>query len=283
MAVSGAFYWLTVAPQFTLADGGVTIEGAHFTDPAVVRSAIGLPEGVTPNLFRLRTQDMRAALETLPPVLSAEVSATLPDRLGIVLHERTPIFVWRTAAGSWLVDVSGVLFAQPGPGGDPAEAALPVISDKRTNQPVIRAGARLDALDLEAARVLGALSPDQVGSRAHSLALSVDDSNGWVLAADTGWQAIFGHFSPVLHTTADIPQQVQCLRSLLVDREDQIAIITLAVGPGRCGTYDPLASPSPGPGNPGGSGRSPVPGRTSGAGKTPDPGRTPAPSHSPAP
>ena len=222
----------------------------------MVRDTIGLPEGATPNLFRLRTLDMRDALEALPPVLSAEVSATLPDRLSIVLHERSPIFVWRAADAPWLADVTGVLFAQPGPA-DPAEAALPVIADERTDQPAIQAGARLDALDLETARLLGALTPEQLGSAAHSLALSVDDADGWVLTADTGWRAIFGHYTPVLHTTADIPQQVQCLRSLLVDREPQIATITLAVGPDHCGTYLPVATPSS--------------------------GRSPGPSHSPAP
>lgn len=246
VAVSGIFYWLTVAPQFALAGDGVTIDGVHFTDPAVVRSTIGLPEGATPNLFRLRTQDMRNALEALPPVLSAEVGASLPDRLRIVLHERSPIFVWRTAAAPWLADVTGVLFAQPGSGTDPAEPALPVIADERADQPAIKAGTRLDALDLETARLLGALAPDQLGSSAHALAVSVDDTDGWVLTADSGWRAIFGHYTPVLHTTAEIPQQVQCLRSLLINREAQTATITLAVGPDRCGTYLPVATPNSG-------------------------------------
>jgi len=67
----------------------------------------------------------------------------------------------------------------------------------------------------------------------------------------------------VLHTAAEIPQQVQCLRSLLLNREAEVATITLAVGPDRCGTYLPLAAPSPG--------------------RTSIPGRTAAPSHSSAP
>jgi cell division septal protein FtsQ len=257
VAVSGAFYWLTQAPQFALADAAVTIHGAHFTDPGLVRTTIGLPEGATPNLFRIRTQDMRAALEALPPVLSADVSATLPDRLSIVLHERSPIFVWQAAAGPWLTDITGVLFVQPSPDADPAEAALPVIADERAEQPAIEAGSQLDSLDLETARMLGALTPATVGSSAASLALSVDDTDGWVLTADTGWRAIFGHYTPVLHTTADIPQQVQCLKSLLLNREAQIVTITLAIAADRCGTYLPVANASP--------------------------GRTPAPSHSPVP
>jgi cell division septal protein FtsQ len=257
VVVSGAFYWLTVAPQFALAASGLSIDGDHFTDQAAVRVAIGLPEGATPNLFRLRTQDMRNALEALPPVLSADVSATLPDRLSIVLHERSPIFVWRAPAARWLADVTGVLFAQPSPGADPAEAALPVVADERTGEPAIQAGYRLDALDLETARLLGALTPDLVGSTAHSVSLSVNDTDGWVLTADTGWRAIFGHYTPVLHTTADIPQQVQCLKSLLKNREPQVATVLLAIGPDHCGTYLPDAASSP--------------------------GRTSAPSHSPAP
>jgi len=257
VAVSGVFYWLTVAPQFALADAKVSIAGAHFTDTSLVRTTMGLPEGSTPNLFRLRTQDMRAALEELPPVLSAEVSATLPDRLSVVLLERSPIFVWRAAAAPWLADVTGMLFAQPSPGSNSAETALPVISDERSGQPAIQAGTRLDALDLETARLLGAVTPDLLGSAAHALALSIDDTDGWVLTADIGWRAVFGHYTPVLHTTAEIPAQVQCLRSILFKFETQAATITLADGPSSCGTLLPVATPSP--------------------------GRSPAPSHSPVP
>lgn len=254
VAVSGAFYWLTVAPQFALADARVSIDGAHFTDPAMVRDTIGLPEGAAPNVFRLRTQDMRVALEALPPVLSADINASLPDRLSVVVHERSPIFVWRAAAAPWLADVTGMLFAQPNPAANPAEAALPVVADERAGQPAIQAGARLDALDLETARLLGALTPELLGSAAHTLALSVDDTDGWVLTADVGWRAVFGHYTPVLHTTAEIPAQVQCLRSLLTDREAETATITLAIGPTGCGTYMPVATPS--------SGRSPAPSRS---------------------
>jgi cell division septal protein FtsQ len=262
VAVSGAFYWLTVAPQFALAGGKVSVEGAQYTDPGLVRSAIALPEGANVNLYRLRTQDMRAALEALPAVLAADVRAILPDRLSIVLHERAPIFVWRAGDGAWLTDVTGVFFAQPVAGADPAADALPVITDGRADQAQIQAGGRLDAQDLETAKLLGALTPERVGSSATSLALSVDDADGWVLTADTGWRAIFGHYTPVLQTTAEIPAQVQCLRSLLMNREAQVATVKLAVGPNDCGTFL-AASPSPG--------------------RTVVPGRTAVPGHSPAP
>jgi POTRA domain, FtsQ-type len=247
VVASGALYWITVAPQFAVDDAHVTIDGAHFTDPAAIRAAIGLPQGANPNIFRLRTQQMRLALETLPPVLSAEVSATLPDRLSILLTERSPIFAWRAGGTAWLSDVSGVLFAPSGAGASAPGAAadspgavadsLPAITDVRAGRPDIQAGSRLDGLDLETARLLGALTPDQLGSAAHSLAISVDDADGWVVTADTGWRAVFGHYTPVLHTTADIPAQVQCLRSLLSDREARIETVTLAVGPDRCGTF----------------------------------------------
>jgi hypothetical protein len=237
MVISGALYWITIAPTFALDEAKLTIEGARVTDRTAIRTAVGLPEGASPNLFRLRTPEMRVALEALPPVLAAEVTATLPDRLSIVLHERAAIFVWRTGGAAWLADVSGVVFAPADAETDPAAGALPAIADGRRDRPAIHAGSRLDALDLETARVLGALTPAQLGSEAHLLAVSVDDVDGWVVTADTGWRAVFGHYTPVLHTTAEIPQQVQCLRSLLLDREARIATITLAVGPDRCGTY----------------------------------------------
>jgi hypothetical protein len=104
-------------------------------------------------------------------------------------------------------------------------------------------GGRLDPLDLEVARLLGAVTPAQLGSVVTTLAISVDDVDGWVIWAPGGWKAIFGHYTPDLHRTEDIPQQVQCLASLLADREPQVGTVLLAVSADRCGVFTD-ASPS---------------------------------------
>ena len=247
-AVSGAFYWLTVSEDFALDQAAMTIDGTHYTDADTIRERMGLAEGAAPNIFRLPTQAMRRAIESLPAVLSADVDATLPDRLAVVVHERTPIFVWQQGASAWFVDREGLLFASAPLVSEGADAALPSIVDRRTSEDPAEVGTRLDAVDLEASRTLGALTPEAIGSTASAVQVGVEDESGWVITSDLGWRAVFGHFTPSLHTTAEIPQQVQCLRSLLAEHEAEISQVTLAVGPDRCGTYLPAASASPAPG-----------------------------------
>jgi hypothetical protein len=94
-------------------------------------------------------------------------------------------------------------------------------------------------VDLEAVRLLGALTPDLVGSKAPALRLSVDDDSGFVLEWPEHWRAVFGHYTRTLLPPDRIPQQVRCLRDLLTDREDEVRGATLAVSTDRCGTYLP--------------------------------------------
>jgi hypothetical protein len=92
---------------------------------------------------------------------------------------------------------------------------------------------------------LAALTPADVDSAATSFSLFIDDENGFTLGADLpAWRAVFGHYTPNLRPVDMIDQQVQCLRSLLADREQQVAVIYLAPAEDRCGTF--RARPTPG-------------------------------------
>ncbi len=88
-----------------------------------------------------------------------------------------------------------------------------------------------------------------------------------------GWRAVFGHFTSELHTTADIPLQVQCLGLAAGDREAQIATVTLAVSPDHCGIFTTNgAGAQPGGGKPNASAKP-------GPDATPQPQSTKPPKH----
>jgi POTRA domain, FtsQ-type len=240
VAVSGFLYWLTVAEEFAVDPATITIEGARYTDVEEIRARLDMPGAAQPNIFRVATGDIQARIEELPPVLTAQVVATLPDRVGVVIHERAPILTWQVAADSSLVDVEGVLFA----GVDPADGEGPSISDQRAADAGMSVGSRLDPDDLEIVRLLGALVPADLDSAARELRVSVDDESGWVVTAPGRWRAVFGFYTPDLRTSELIPEQVQCLRSLLADREDEVGEVVLSVGADRCGTYLPAGPPA---------------------------------------
>ena len=246
MALSaGTAAWLATADRFVLGTDQPQLLGLRYTDPALVRAAIGIAPGATPNVFLLRTGDMARAVASLPPVSSAVVDAALPDRLTVLVTERSPVFVL-VEDRPYLVDADGVLLAELGAGQMPA--GMPVVTDQRAAGAAWAVGGKVDPIDLAAILPLGALTPSMVDSQATGLRLAIDPSDGFVLTADPqGWQAIFGQYTPNLRPTDQIPRQVQCLRSLLANGETDIARIYLAPLEDRCGTYLPRSMPSPSP------------------------------------
>jgi POTRA domain-containing FtsQ-type protein/cell division protein FtsQ len=291
--VGGAFVWMTSARAFEVDPTAVTIEGVAYTDPATIRSDLHLDAPGAANVFRVPAAELERAIASLPTVLSVRVVASLPNHLRVLVHDRTPIFAWRQAGAAWLVDETGDLFEPaPDPPADATGRPLPLIVDLRSADPAPSAGHVLDPGDLAVARLLGALTPDLVGSTAPALQVSIDDHDGWVVQVPSGWQAVFGRYAPDVHTVDDIPRQVQCLRSLLLDREASVGVVRLPLGADRCGTFT-LASPAAGgpqsSSRPGSPTRSPGPtARPGKPDRTPPPGRprvtpTPRPGRSPRP
>lgn len=252
-AVSAAFYWASVGREFVVDPSAVTIDGATYADVAQVRADLGFgPDDGSAastssrNLFRLRTDEMQQRIQALPAVLSASVVASLPNLLAVVIHERVPIFVWSVGDTFWLVDRAGILLASATLPADAGAAALPRIRDLRSGEAAAKLGDQLAPLDLDAARLLGAVTPADLSSAATELDISVEDADGWVISVPDGWRAVFGQYTPDLHKTDEIPRQVQCLASLLANREASIGNVVLSVAPDRCGTFTE-ASPSPKP------------------------------------
>ncbi|MDQ3937693.1 MAG: FtsQ-type POTRA domain-containing protein, partial [Chloroflexota bacterium] len=217
------------------------LSGLRHTDAEIVRSLIQPWLAGRPNLFRLPAADIERALDTLPAVAHSEVRVSLPRRVDVVLAERTPVFVWRTAEGDYLVDATGVLLdsaaaLEPG-------STLPVFRDDRRRSAPAEVGQRLDGVDLEAVLKLGALTPALLGSDARRLQLAADDDEGYAIIAEPhGWRAVFGHYTPTLRPPEIIERQVQCLRALLAD-EAQLQTVYLSPADDRCGTF--VTRPTP--------------------------------------
>jgi hypothetical protein len=211
---------------------------------------IGLPAGTTANLFALRTEAMERALASLPAVAAADVAAVLPDRLVVVIQERTPLFLVRNVAGDHLVDVDGIVLDTLA-GGASDSLALPVLADARASTaPVLEVGGRLLEPDLSAVRLLLAVTPDAISSSAQSLSVVADDEEGFAIVAEpVGWRAVFGHYTSTLRPPEMIARQVQCLGTLLTEAEGETEIATIYLAPldDRCGTYLPRTTPTPRP------------------------------------
>jgi len=221
----------------------------------VVRAALELPDGRGLNLFRVPTLALEERIGELPAVRSAEVRAILPDTLLIRLVEREAVVVWASAAGAWLVDDEGRLFATATIDPDGSLPA-PLVTDRRT-EATSGTGARLDPTDLAIVRSLGALTPAMLGSRAPALALSIEETDGWVLEVPGAWHAVFGVYTPTARPVGLIPAQVRCLAGLVAGREEALERIVLAPGAQTCGTYVPGAPARPG--RPGREAASPAP------------------------
>ncbi len=239
---AGAAYGVGNASAFSF--GHIVLEGAAFTDPEAIESALDDVRGA--NLFGLRTAPLEADLRELPTIRGAEVSVRLPDSLVVRVEERTPILVWRVGARRYLVDADGRLFARLGE--DEAQtadaAALPVVEDRRATSAGLSVGSKLEAVDLDAATRLASLKPADVGSEAKSLSVVVGDANGFIVRArPDDWSAVFGFYTLSLRTPELIPGQVRLLRSLLIGREPLIDKVILASE--TDGTYTVKPTPRP--------------------------------------
>jgi hypothetical protein len=252
-----AMYWLTTAAAFRIDAQSVRIGGLAYTDEEQVREAVGLAGEGRPNVFRVHAGAMAEALRNLPSVASAEVVVSLPDRLEIDIVERQPLLVWRTGRGAFLSDISGALLADvaparsasPDPGNSAAPTAaapLPQVEDLRAASQALDVGGRLDAVDMAAARLLLTITPHDVGSRALTLQLTVDDEDGYALVSQQpAWRAVFGFYTSNLRRPEDlVPRQRQCLASLIAGGEDRLSIAYLAVDGDSCGTYRDRPTPS---------------------------------------
>lgn len=282
VAVSAGLYWATTDRTFAVDPTTIPITGERYTAEADIRAELDLPADKLVNIFRIPVSEIEARIEKLPAVRDATVTATLPDRVTVSVTERSPMLVWRTPAGAWLVDGTGYLFGRAD-AIDPAELGtgatgtpLPAVDDRRIESDM-GLGSTVPALDLAVIRLLLTVTPEMVRSEAPELYLRMEDEQGYVLDAPGWWRAVFGPYTPVLRPPDIIPRQVQCLDGLLAGRENMVNAVTLALSDERCGTFQERArprateKPAKGGGGNGNDGGANDGGRRGGRGATPRP------------
>lgn len=85
----------------------IEIEGLDRLDATRVRMWLGMVEGSS--IWQASPQELQARLEAQPAIAAAEVRRYLPDRLRVIVRERRPRAVLRTAAGYFLIDQTGTV------------------------------------------------------------------------------------------------------------------------------------------------------------------------------
>jgi cell division septal protein FtsQ len=235
---AGAIYGVGASAAFGFKT--VELNGDRYTVADEVRALVGVAGGA--NLFLVATDVIEARIAQLPTVAGVEVEVSLPATIRVALRDREPVMTWRVGERSFLVDGSGMLFAELGDRSTDEAALLPAIVDTRAESSSLEVGAALDPIDVDAATRLGSVRPGQLDSAARSLRVTVSHQHGYVVHADPdGWTAIFGFYTPSLRRPDLIPGQVNLLRALLEGREATVDQVILASD--TDGTY--VARPTP--------------------------------------
>jgi cell division protein FtsQ len=162
-----AYRWFTHADLFQIA--GVDVKGVRSVSEGEIRELAGMFTGQ--NIFGV---DLGAASRRAlanPRIRDVRIERSLPNRISILIAERTPRAVLQASNGRYLIDGEGVVMAPVLQNG--AEAAgLPVIA-VRDCRAVLReaasAGAVAEALELTAALAArGGWDPGAVTVKADS-------------------------------------------------------------------------------------------------------------------
>ena len=243
LVAAGAIYGLAATSAFGYSPAALRIEGAAITPEGAIRERLALEPGQ--NIFQIASAPLEAAVLEIPAIASVEISVGLPDTVVVAVEERRPILVWQARDRAFLVDDSGVLFAERSDPGPAVLADLPVVTDERSRSRSLEVSDSIDALDLDAARRLGSLTPSQLGSAAGGLRLGLSDENGFALhSVPEGWTAIFGRYVHGLRSPDMIPSQVLALTKLFAEVGES-RIETAILADDREGTYIPRATPAP--------------------------------------
>ena len=237
---AGAIYGTAGTPVFGFEH--LDVSGAAVTSTDAIREQVAVEPGT--NLITLSTQPLIDRLRSIPAVADAAVAVRLPDVIRVDVTERQAVVLWAIGTSRYAVDQNGLLFAEIGDGTPAAVAALPVVVDQRISSAGLGVRSQLDPTDIDAAPRLGSLTPDQIGSHADHLGVTITDERGFTVNSGArGWVAVFGFYGQSQRTPALIPGQVQLLASLLAGREDTIQTVILADD--RDGTYIPKPTVKP--------------------------------------
>ncbi|MGJ3231351.1 MAG: cell division protein FtsQ/DivIB [Oceanicaulis sp.] len=146
------------------------VSGAERLDPADIAALIGAEGGT--GLAAVDLHAARTVLEAQSWVKSAQVLRLWPDRIAVIIEERTPVALWQIEGAHHVVDAEGVIIADADPAGF---TDLPRVVGAGANEGAARITALIAAHEAVAARTTHAI---KVGERRWSLRL---ESGGEVL------------------------------------------------------------------------------------------------------
>jgi cell division protein FtsQ len=129
-------------------------------------------------IFLLDTEEIARRVASHPAVEWSQVSAALPDRLIVRVHERVPVLVWQAGERAFLVDERGWVLAESD---DPK---LPRIIQLHGSPPAV--GRQLPPLLIEAIQAVG----NRLGQRLTTL--EHDQSDGLTAYLSDGRVVILG-------------------------------------------------------------------------------------------
>jgi hypothetical protein len=201
----------------------------------ILESLAGAP------LLTVDSGALATRIEELPAVATATVEALLPDRVRIVIVEKTAAMVWTTSAVSLICAADGTAIGQLALGTPlPDElATLPHVEDRRSASRDIIVGDRIEPSRFVSAVHLAAVDPATMGSTATRLGILLDDDSGFQLVASSpAWRAVLGLYGPNL--IADpalldqrIAEQLAAIRTLFgAETEEGVGWVD-ARNPGR--------------------------------------------------
>ena len=152
-----------------------------------------------------------------------------------------------SGAPSASASVSTLPSLLPIPTPDPAETPgpqvvnLPTVVDRRAQDAHLTLGDVIDPIALDAGFRIAGLAPGDIGSRAASLSVILDDPYGFTLSSGpNGWVAEFGFYTETLRKDTVIPMQVRDLKALLLNSgETHVAWVWLVadIADNRVNTY----------------------------------------------
>ncbi|MEI5673768.1 MULTISPECIES: cell division protein FtsQ/DivIB [unclassified Nocardioides] len=153
---------------------GVEVSGTRTVSAGVVRDAARVPEGDP--LATVDLNAIRARVEALAPIRSADVTRQWPDQVRVEVVERVPVAVVELGGQVRGMDEDGVLFRR--------YRSVP------DSLPLVKAGSGADSETLrEAATVVGSLP---AGLAADVLRLDVDSVDGIRLVLRDDRQVVWG-------------------------------------------------------------------------------------------
>jgi cell division septal protein FtsQ len=200
----GFGYWLLNAPNFNVQK--VELTGNRLLTADAVVQATGVDKI---NVFSLNEDQVAAKIKTLPYILQASVTKTLPDKITVAVTERQSVLNWKVGGYCYLVDPDGVVLDSYIDQDLPESAkAYPVIESLDDRQ--MQMGDRVDSVAVRSAQ---AIQSQLAAADIKVAAIQYSPTSGLLVISDPA----SGNWKALLGTDAQLDQKVAILKGLLAD------------------------------------------------------------------